>query len=41
MNMQRHFRTCNLCESMCGVVIEHDGTWVKSIRGDPEDPFSR
>jgi anaerobic selenocysteine-containing dehydrogenase len=26
---------------MCGVVIEHDGQRVQSIRGDAEDPLSR
>ncbi|MBF5040964.1 molybdopterin-dependent oxidoreductase [Aggregicoccus sp. 17bor-14] len=40
-----HFRTCNLCEAMCGVRIdveEVDGAErVKSIRGDDADPFSR
>jgi anaerobic selenocysteine-containing dehydrogenase len=36
-----HFRTCNLCEAMCGVAIETDGGRVRSIRGDPDDPFSR
>lgn len=37
----RHFRTCSLCEAMCGLVIEHEGDRVVSIRGDEEDPFSR
>ncbi|HEX4934040.1 MAG TPA: molybdopterin-dependent oxidoreductase [Gemmatimonadaceae bacterium] len=37
----RHFRTCSLCEAMCGIVVEHDGDRVLSIRGDPDDPFSR
>jgi anaerobic selenocysteine-containing dehydrogenase len=36
-----HRRTCNLCEAMCGVVIEHDGGRVTSIRGDDDDPLSR
>lgn len=36
-----HFRTCTLCEAMCGVRIEHDGREVLSIRGDDDDPFSR
>jgi len=26
---------------MCGIVVEHDGKRVSSIRGDDEDPFSR
>ncbi|KZZ63161.1 MAG: molybdopterin-dependent oxidoreductase [Oleiphilaceae bacterium] len=37
----KHFRTCNLCEAMCGVVIEHDQTQVLSIKGDKDDPFSK
>ena len=36
-----HYRTCNLCEAMCGLVIEYDGNKVLSIKGDPEDPFSK
>lgn len=37
----RHLRTCSLCEAMCGVVVEHEGPRVLSIRGDADDPFSR
>ena len=36
-----HYRTCNLCEAMCGVAIEHDRGKVLSVRGDDDDPFSR
>ncbi|MFT3711696.1 MAG: molybdopterin-dependent oxidoreductase [Archangium sp.] len=39
--MATHYRACNLCEAMCGVAIEHEGTRVTSIRGDEDDPFSR
>ena len=35
-----HYRTCNLCEAMCGITVEHDGERVLSIRGDDHDPFS-
>ena len=38
---QTHFRTCNLCEAMCGIVIQHDGERVLSIKGDKDDPFSK
>lgn len=38
---QQHFRTCHLCEAMCGVVIEHQDDQILSIRGDKDDPFSR
>ena len=36
-----HFRACNLCEAMCGLRIELEGDRIRSIRGDPDDPFSR
>jgi anaerobic selenocysteine-containing dehydrogenase len=36
-----HYRTCNLCEAMCGVEVEIDGEEVVSIRGDERDVFSR
>ena len=38
---KRHYRSCNLCEAMCGVVVEHEGGRVVSIRGDDDDAFSR
>ncbi|MEM7546964.1 MAG: molybdopterin oxidoreductase family protein [Pseudomonadota bacterium] len=38
---ERHYRTCNICEAMCGLVIEHDAEKVISIRGNPDDPLSR
>ncbi|MEC5209610.1 anaerobic selenocysteine-containing dehydrogenase [Psychrobacter sp. PL15] len=40
-NEQTHFRTCNLCEAMCGIEIKHDGNKVLSIKGDKNDPFSQ
>ena len=36
-----HYRTCNLCEAMCGVEVELDGKEIVSIRGDERDVFSR
>jgi len=36
-----HYRACNLCEAMCGLRIELEGDRIRSIRGDPDDPFSR
>ncbi|KPA20382.1 Assimilatory nitrate reductase catalytic subunit [Shimia sp. SK013] len=36
-----HYRTCNICEAMCGLVITHDDTDVLSIKADPADPLSR
>lgn len=38
---RRHHRACNLCEAMCGVVVEHDGRRVLAVDGDPDDPLSR
>lgn len=38
---EQHFRTCHLCEAMCGVVIEHQDGQVVSIKGDKQDPLSR
>ena len=37
----RHFATCNLCEAICGIVVETEGDRVTTIRGDDDDPFSR
>ncbi len=39
--VKTHFRTCNLCEAMCGIVIEHQNDEVISIKGDEKDPFSK
>lgn len=38
---QVHRRTCSLCEANCGIVIEHDGPKVLSIKGDPDNALSR
>ena len=38
---QTHYHTCNLCEAMCGIEIEHRGDEILAIRGDKNDPFSR
>lgn len=38
---QQHFRTCHICEAMCGVVITHQDGQILSIKGDPDDPLSR
>src|SRR5262245_43210090 len=35
-----HFRTCHLCEAMCGIAVELEGDKIVAIRGDPDDPFS-
>ncbi len=38
---QVHFRTCTLCEAMCGIKIEYQGERIISIAGDVDDPHSR
>jgi len=45
-NSSTHYRACNLCEAICGIVIrtqEHEAGAENhrlDIRGDQEDPFS-
>jgi anaerobic selenocysteine-containing dehydrogenase len=34
-------KTCNLCEAMCGLLIEVANGRVGRIRADPDDPLSR
>ena len=36
-----HLRTCPFCEATCGLAVELDGDRVLSVRGDPDDVFSR
>lgn len=36
-----HYRTCNLCEAMCGIEITVKDSKIHSIRGDKNDPFSQ
>jgi len=40
-NCNNHYRTCNLCEAMCGLKIQYKGEQVVSIKGDKKDPFSQ
>ena len=40
-DIHTHYRTCNICEAMCGLTIEHRDGQVLSIRGDKDDPFSK
>jgi len=35
------FKTCNLCEAMCGLEITVEGSEVSRIVGDAHDPLSR
>jgi anaerobic selenocysteine-containing dehydrogenase len=34
-------RVCPFCEATCGLAVEVEGDRIASVRGDPEDPFSR
>ena len=38
---QLHYRTCHLCETMCGIEVEHDGENIIAIRGDKNDVLSK
>jgi anaerobic selenocysteine-containing dehydrogenase len=39
--VERRYRTCNLCEAMCGLAMTVDGGRVTDVRGDADDVFSR
>ncbi|VDL28055.1 molybdopterin oxidoreductase family protein [Pseudomonas aeruginosa] len=46
MSKTLHYRACHLCEAICGLAIEtesHEGgvPRIRSIKGDPQDSFSR
>ncbi|ADV66875.1 molybdopterin-dependent oxidoreductase [Deinococcus maricopensis] len=36
-----HYRACNLCEAICGLILTVQDGRVTSVRGDPDDPLSR
>ena len=40
IDTQTHYRTCNICEAMCGLEIKHRGQKILSIKSDNDDPFS-
>ncbi|MFN3586252.1 MAG: molybdopterin oxidoreductase family protein [Moraxellaceae bacterium] len=40
MDASLHYRTCHLCEAMCGIEIQHHEGEIRAIRGDKADPFS-
>ncbi|EMP54884.1 hypothetical protein MSNKSG1_14172 [Marinobacter santoriniensis NKSG1] len=40
-DIRTHYRTCNICEAMCGLEIQHRDGEILSIKGDKDDPFSR
>jgi len=39
--VETHFRTCNICEAMCGIEIRVTGDQILSIRGDKDNVSSR
>lgn len=39
--MRTHFRTCNLCEAMCGLEINYQNKTIISIKGDKNDALSK
>lgn len=39
--MAQHYRVCNLCEAMCGLIVETEDQSVVSIRANPDDVFSQ
>lgn len=41
MKALKHYRTCNLCEAMCGLEITHENGEILSIKGDKNDPLSK
>ena len=36
-----HRRACNLCEAICGLIVEVEDGRATGLRGDPDDPLSR
>jgi len=38
---ETHYRSCNLCEAICGIEIRVEEGRIASIRGDRADSFSR
>ncbi|VXC44284.1 molybdopterin oxidoreductase family protein [Pseudomonas sp. 9Ag] len=37
----QHHRACHLCEAICGLTIETRDEQIVSVKGDPQDSFSR
>ena len=40
-NSTPHYRTCTICEAICGIEITVEADQRLTIRGDKNDPFSR
>jgi anaerobic selenocysteine-containing dehydrogenase len=41
MPRQSRFRSCPLCEAICGLELQYEHEQLVAIRGDAADPFSR
>jgi len=41
MPRQSRFRSCPLCEAICGLELQYEDDALVAIRGDANDPFSR
>ena len=41
MSIKTRYRTCNLCEAICGLEVKVENNTVLSIRGDEQDVFSK
>lgn len=41
MEIHTHYRTCNLCEAICGLEIKYQENTILSIKGDQEDVLSQ
>jgi len=39
--LKTHYRTCNLCEAMCGLEIKYQNNTIISIKGDKKDALSK
>jgi len=40
-NIKKHYRTCNLCEAMCGLEISYQDQNIIAIKGNKNDVLSR
>jgi len=40
-NIKTHYRTCHLCEAMCGLEIKYKKNEIISIKGDKKDVLSK
>jgi len=38
---QRHYRSCHLCETMCGIEVEYEGEKILAIRADKDEVLSQ